>query len=506
MKFCTKCGFQIEETTRFCPKCGQQIINENSTMETNASQGIDASTIDIQSVENVPSKPISINLSKTHKIIISVLALVLILCFSLYKTGEALNSRDKFISKLTEAINTNNSSQLAKCIVSSDPKLKIDSKNLDGFLNYLNNNASYKKEIIKSLNTQAAAMVLSENTKESSTNSISNKKTIASSNYLLTLKKQGKTLLFYDKYVAELKPVYINVTTNYKNTQIFLGNNLVCTSDQNNFTKQIGPYVPGLYKMRAYLKGDYTTLDKTINVDLLQAIDTSNPTQNIKNQDLNLDGYNVYVTCDYNDAKLFANGKDTGLTIKEATNFGPVSKDGSVKLYAQKDFPWGTVKSEEITINGTNSIYIELNGINQDVKNTLMEIINDYNKSFIEGFKARDVSKIINMSENEKKVLSDRIQQMISNKQMYTGSLTKTSFDLDSFKIYQSNNKYCANVIDFETYNGSYYYEGSTPQTSISNFGWTYTLIYDELSKKWLVDNIYRNYYFNPVNKKDFTF
>lgn len=509
MKFCTKCGGQIEDGKQFCIKCGQSASKQAEPAQSTSSEPSSIGKVNNQTANNPEAKlpTLNLKLSKPQKIMAIAVAVVLVLGVAFYKVGESLTSRDKIVSKLTQAIASNDSAQLSKYIVSSDPKLKIDAKSLDALLKYMDKVPSYGNEIIKSINNQSVKMEISPKLKGTSVDVFKNNEINNNLNDLFVLKKQGKTWFFYDKYVLDLKPVYIRVSTNYKDTQIFLGDTLVCTSTQNDFTKEIGPYTPGLYTMKATLKGQYINLEQTVEIDLVKDIDLSNPNQKVKDQQLFLDGYEVTVDSDYQDAKLFANGKDTGLLIQDAKAFGPVSKDGSVKLYAQKDFPWGTAKGKDVAVDGSSNIYLELNGLNDSLQVALMESINTYNKGWFDAFKSRDISKFTNVTEDKKNLLIADIQGLIDYKRMYTGTLSKTAFDLNSFSIYQSDNKYYAQLTNLETYNYAYFDEGvPIPTAILEEQAKVYTLIYDETSKKWLINDMYTNYNFNSENKKEFTF
>ena len=57
---------------------------------------------------------------------------------------------------------------------------------------------------------------------------------------LFTLKKQGKSMIFYDKYVLELNPVYLEINTNRKDSKIYLNDKEVATAKEDDYTAEIG--------------------------------------------------------------------------------------------------------------------------------------------------------------------------------------------------------------------------------------------------------------------------
>jgi len=425
-----------------------------------------------------------------------------------YNIGASLTSRDKIIVKFNEALIAKNSSKLAGYIVSSDVKQKIDIKAIDKLLEYIDKNPSYRNEIKKSLENQASdigrATSLKGNTKIL-LGSINSK--VNNSQDLFTLKKSGKTWIFFDKYVFELKPVYIDVQTDFKDTQIFLEDKLICTADKKDYEKEVGPYLPGLYKIKVILKGEYVNMEKIIDVDLVKVENSINKDQKLKSVKLSLDEYEVSIDSDFQDAKLFVNGKDTKLLVKDAKKFGPVSKDGSVKIYAQKEFPWGIIKSEEIKVGGSSSINLKLTGANDELKNTLMNTVNVYNKSWVEATQLRDASKLLNVAGKIKGTLIEDMQNAITGKDLYKVSLVKTIFDLDNFKVHQEGNKYYATLTEYQNLNYVKYKESDPiPETKLEKIARIYTLIYDETSKNWSINEGQSCPYSTLKNIKEFTF
>jgi uncharacterized membrane protein YvbJ len=313
-------------------------------------------------------------------------------------------------------------------------------------------------------------------------------------------------MLFYDKYVFELKPVYIKLSTNYKDTQLFVNDNLACTADKNNFTQEVGPYVPGMYKIKAKLNGKYADLEKSVDVDLVKVLASSKDDKKTYTTSVYLDGRQISVSCSYEDAKLFANGKDTGLTIQDAKNFGPLPLDGTVKLYAQKEFPWGTVKGEELAVK-SSYVSLKLSGLDDSSKSAVMDTLNSYNKNYINAFNTRDISKLTDLTDKQRIELKNNINNFIEFKEMFTGSFKKASYDLDSMNVFKQDGKYYVRAVAQMQLSSAVYSEGTpAPTLSSDTVVYSYTLLYDEVTKKWLVDSEYRGGYFSGNSTKEFTY
>ena len=66
--------------------------------------------------------------------------------------------------------------------------------------------------------------------------------------------------------------------------------------------------------------------------------------------EINVDGNYITLYSNFDDAKVFINNIDTGLMTKDIKNYGPLPKDKDIKIFLQREFPWGTIKSEEVSI------------------------------------------------------------------------------------------------------------------------------------------------------------
>jgi uncharacterized membrane protein YvbJ len=367
MKFCTRCGTKLEENKRFCTKCGAAVSNGpiNSTNELEEVQKIketqdlkmelnDLEKINIRNnLKNSDLKK-EIKLNKSQKRTSIIVAIILVLGFTCYKIGENATSKEKVITKFTEAITARDANKMAKYVVSSDSRLKINSESLGAFFDYMDKNPSYANEIISSIEKQSSKVNVASKLNNEKNNFLDGLLIENSDNSIFTLKKLGKKWGLYDNYVLEVKPIYMNLSINLKDVKILNGEELVATSDSDNFTKQVGPFIPGIYKLKATYKGRYTNLEKTEEVEL---IGTS--TTNEFNVPIDLKAHYVRINAEpgYEDAKLFVNGHDENILIREASNLGPV--DSSTKLYAVKNVNGKEVKAQEVVVGDESSIYLE---------------------------------------------------------------------------------------------------------------------------------------------------
>lgn len=458
MKYCKNCGAKIDEGKKFCSNCGTKLTMEPTNSEVEE---------DYHSYKNKFYSPSIFNktytylknkkFSRTHKILITLICVILLCSLILIKIGQSYTSKDKQISEFTEALANNNTLKLTKIMKSSDPRLVIDTSNVNNFIKLIKKHPSYLKSITNSLNNEAA-----------------------NSNNIITVKKEGKKFLLFNNYVFEVNPYFININSNCLNEEIFMNGKKLYKINNKSFTKQIGPLMPGSYELKGICKEKYTTLSKNLYLDLFDS--------NMVNADLNVDEKFINVSCDNNDAYLYANEKNTGLKVNDIDDFGPVSTDGSISLYAEVTFPWGTAKSDKEKVLSTNPVNLKINLSNDDLKTTLMNTINDYNKDWMAAMNSLDPSKLANCSPDENSKLTSNINNMKTSNQLYSGKLTKTNFDLNSIQIYKEDNKYYASIDDSEYMNEAYYNKSDANNAlKPANYNWKYKMYYDESSKKWLI-------------------
>lgn len=529
MGYCSKCGNEIQNGQKFCRNCGQAVnavngqqvnANEDSNLQaSNLGAGASANNSVLNAPVATPNAT-SLNVATpkerkkiSKKALTGIIssALIIILCLSAYFIGASMNSKEKVAAKITKAIEDNDAKKLAKYVVSSDDKLEINEESLTPLVQYLKDNSKTKQALIGMIEGQAK---LDDKSGKVNIEDLSNYQQAAdlfldmlSGNHSLanmfTLKKQGKTMLVYDKYVLELNPVYLEITTNYKDSKIYLNDTLVATANEDNFTAKIGPYVPGKYTIKVSLDGEHAKAEKKDEVDLVAYTSVSDKGKNIFARHINLDIAKVAISSNYKEAKLIVNGSDTGMTIKDIDEYGPILIDGSVTFQAKMDFPWGSVTSEEVPVKG-RWIELKLDVIDDKMKEETIEIVTAYLKSVNEAFTTLDSSKFVNVTEEKRKVQVEKIDTLIKNNQKYVGGIKKVYFDLDSFELDISDDTYELTLKDSSVTDSAYYDAGeSAPETEEKSDNSLYTLVYDKESKTWLIDDVRDTYYFNDNNTKE---
>src|SRR5699024_9805317 len=208
-----------------------QDINQTTADQTSKGQGIGGlgGSRHSGTTNNQPSKPPKKKMSKMTKIAISSVAVLVVIVGAGYFVGNSIFSADKAIEKFEEAIDDGDSKAVSKLLNSKDKDLKIDDSSVEGFIDYYNDNPDELEDVVDHLTEQGEKDGKSDD------------------GYAINLKKDGKKFLVFDNYMMQVSPVYFDVYTNYADTEITLDDDVVLTADSDEFTEEIGPYLPGKY-------------------------------------------------------------------------------------------------------------------------------------------------------------------------------------------------------------------------------------------------------------------
>lgn len=332
MKYCNQCGNALKEEQKFCGKCGNDITSaansEVSKPETN--KDIDNTVVQNSEVkESQPRKPLKLpKFKKIHIIIGSILLGIIILATGSIFALKSFNSPERTINNFQEAIISKDKDKLAKILTTTDTRLTIDDKNLDGFLELFNANPALINDLTTMLTSQIYEVEAIGMAKNAPNDFL--KLAVKSDNFLFTT------------YGIEILPVYLTVTGPAKNIAITLNDVEVHKSTSDEFSDKIGPFIPGKYVLKSNFKSGNNIANYA--EDLLLNNPSSDYTVDT------LPGYTlITVESNYSDANIFVNGTDTGIKVKDYATLGPVKEYS--EIYASFTNDKGTYKSKTYTIN-----------------------------------------------------------------------------------------------------------------------------------------------------------
>ncbi|MGE1130530.1 zinc ribbon domain-containing protein [Bacillus wiedmannii] len=323
MKFCGTCKKNVADHLNFCPECGSkvEVIVDNTA----------ASYTEVQS-ETQPVK------SKKNLFLIIGFAIIIILLFGAYKFGAYKFSKEKQINVMIEALQKKDINAIDEFVKANDSSLKIKTEDIKAYMRYLKENPSYNKQLLSYLQKETVDPKLTKDK-----NSFKDGEIVA----------EGKEWFLYPKYKFSMKSYYMSVSTTAKNAEIYVNDKKETELSSDKTSKELGPYFPGTYVVKATAKTELTELETEKEVDLA---DEQSEKVNV---DLSLEGKYVSISSDENDATVFVNGKKRGKLSYGNYKLGPVSTDETVEVHLEKTTDFGVIKSESVKIGDQSTYYLK---------------------------------------------------------------------------------------------------------------------------------------------------
>ncbi|PFN23854.1 zinc ribbon domain-containing protein [Bacillus cereus] len=323
MKFCGTCKEQVADHLNFCPECGSkvEIIVDNTA----------TSYTEVQS----ETKPVK---SKKNLFLIIGFVIIAALLFGAYKFGANKFSKEKQVNVMIEAFQKKDINAIAEFVKAEDPSLKVKTEDIKAYIRYLKENPSYNKELLSYLQKETVDQKLTKDKASFKDGQIV---------------EDGKEWFLYPKYKLSMKSYYMSVSTTAKNAEIYVNDKKEAELSSDKTSKELGPYFPGTYVVKAAAKTELTELETEEEVDL--ADEKSGKVE----VDLSLEGNYVTISSDENDATVFVNGKKRGKLTYGSYELGPVATDETVEVHLEKTTNFGVVKSESVTIGDQSTYYLK---------------------------------------------------------------------------------------------------------------------------------------------------
>ena len=296
--------------------------------------------------------------NKKLKIIIPIITVIIVLVGIYIPLNKHFSNPELAITKFNEAIGSKNEGELQSILASDDSRITIDKDNTKVLLDYFQSNPSYVDNV--------------KNILKSDANSIENGAS-AKNSAVFSLKEVGHKFLIFPEYKIVVKPSYIEVKTNIKDANIKVNGKEYKNVKENS---EIGPLMPGNYVVLAEVNNKYIKKSENISVDLMtDQKKTINVFDNLKY---------INIQSDIPSAKLYVNGKDTGVSISDASNFGPVDDKSIIYAIGEKDGK--KLRSSNYTVDSySDNIYIDFSQAvkeDEDFKAQVYNLIRDYDSSF----------------------------------------------------------------------------------------------------------------------------
>ncbi|AKE19469.1 zinc ribbon domain-containing protein [Bacillus cereus] len=323
MKFCGTCKKNVADHLNFCPECGSkvEVIVDNTA----------ASYTELQS----ETKPVK---SKKNLFLIIGFAIIAALLFGAYKFGAYKFSKEKQVNVMIEAFQKKDINAIDEFVKANDSSLKIKTEDLKAYTRYLKENPSYNKQLLSYLQKETVDQKLTKDKSSFKDGEIV---------------EEGKEWFLYPKYKFSMKSYYMSVSTTAKNAEIYVNDKKEAELSSDKTSKELGPYFPGTYVVKATAKTELTELETEKEVDL-----ADEQSEKVK-VDLSLEGKYVSISSDESDATVFVNGKKRGKLNYGSYKLGPVPTDETVEVHLEKTTDLGVMKSESVKIGDQSTYYLK---------------------------------------------------------------------------------------------------------------------------------------------------
>lgn len=479
MGYCDFCKKTLSTDAKFCKHCGNKMTppdKDNNVADGEEGEGDQSADDRLEKLEakhdlttdgESSEVPTSSSVSKRKKWYILSTVALFVLLIGAYFIGNYMTSAQHALEEFKEAIEDEDYERLESMLTAKDKDVTINEESVKSFVKLFTSKPSELNFLMTHLKQQAQN---------------------GGDNYMMApvdLVKDGKQLLVFDDYQFQINPVYFNVSTNYKDTDIIINDEVVATSDSEYFEMEIGPLIPGEHTIKAVYDTGF------FNLDTEETVTNSDPSY-AQYVDLYLSGdqvgFNLFSNR-YDELKsiqLYVNGKDTGWDLIKDDLVGPLLIDGTMNAAFEAEFPWGTMKTNEIPIDQS---YMEFNfGDNDEFKEEIMDVIITFNEQFMETYTTGDPAILTTASGLFVETILSDIAYNITEGIEYQGAFHGVDFYNGSFILEKTYDDIWVTTVDTVTYYEEAFFaeDYEQPLEKIEE-ELRYELGYDQHYDEWII-------------------
>lgn len=210
-------------------------------------------------------------------------------------------------------------------------------------------------------------------------------------------KLKSKKGFLYEKYYIDINTINVKFITNINDINVEFSNKRFNLTDEAEFN-----VLPGEYLLSYKYKTKYGDISESKSINLMED----------KRIEINIDANYITLYSNYDDAKVFINNIDTGLISNDIKGYGPIPKDKDIKIFIQREFPWGTINSEEVSIRNNQYINLNINMVNDTLNNMINKTVNSFYSSVFNALNNKDKNLITGSVE----VVKDLVYNYINEK------------------------------------------------------------------------------------------
>gem|GEM_PF-1685093 len=411
--------------------------------------------------------------SKKHKgfAVLAVIAVLLIVGTSI--AFAAADGPEDVVRKFKEAVHNNDVEALEEIVSPDDERMEIDRKYLAHFLELMHRDKGYREATMSLLHSQLALY-------QSDGNDFYGTDAFAWVDYYL---KREEGVLF-DSYSIGVRPYFLHIKTNKPGETVKVDGETVLTSEEGD-AKMLGPLMPGEYEVEGTKKYSYALVRDAKKVKLFAREDGQAEVQ------VDLTGTYIRLQSGFKDTRVIVNGKPINKRVEEVSEFGPVSRDGSITLQGEGTFPWGTSRSDKIKVT-ENTLAVDLTPkpyADKKGKDRIVKTVNTFFKEWFTAKQKQDASLLTVAGHDLKRELVRDIETKKSlvaswGKEPFRGVVLGTRIDFDKLRFEYTDDHYVVQIpVELHSKHNDNIHERMEEEFDAK---WL-VLRYDEGGKRWLV-------------------
>ncbi|MBS3680365.1 hypothetical protein KGF86_09065 [Ornithinibacillus massiliensis] len=381
------------------------------------------------------------------------------------------------VQSFKETVINEDSEALVELLTPYENSFEINREDAMELISFFQENPEYYNTILNSLEDKATAYSSEEEP-------VSTK-----SHATITLLKNEE-----DKdYDLVVIPAFIDILTSDAEIDLLINNKVVDTIvDKGTHRETYGPYMPGIYEVKAKFDNNYVSTEQTNQVTLFN-LDTDST-----KLEFNLDIGMIQIVSTFEDeATLFINERETDFIINKGTqSIGPFPLNENISIHLEKKMPWETVVSEPLIIDSSELEYnfSKTPAISKEEEEKIINVINNVFLTYTDSVNARDASVL---EDNVSDIMVEKVNETISHVEShipdYEGTLLSTQYKVNWYQDPLYDNELEAYKLKMDVMLHYYepnghlgrIFEGENPHEYLR--GATVELLFDEDIQQWLV-------------------
>lgn len=267
-----------------------------------------------------------------RQVIVIMAVLVVVMALACYDPIASTLSKQGAIDYFMQVISAGDFTECAEVMTMSDPNTKLNNITIQPFIEYIQEDPDFLESV---------------------------KQDLEGTGSFIRVKTNGKRFWFFDRYVIEMDPVYLEVISDIKNAKIYIDGREFAVTGEPGQSVLVGPMIAGKYTVDVQLENEFGTLEteQTAYVpahipEKTQAVECRlNP------------GY-ATVRSNYPSAEVVYKEKSLG-QLKNFDRIGPFGDSIQIKL--RLTFPWGEFASGPVNLENGSDLEINLTTINEKI-------------------------------------------------------------------------------------------------------------------------------------------